>query len=138
MITSTFRYARGAALKCQMPSPSIRPAAARAALLERVGARYLSPLASTAQATRAILLASATATTLAGRRASSLITQGYFSGRMRAVLTMAIACFVSSFSAQIGPILASRSSECQAECGDFENIAYPVELTGSPIALPQL
>ena len=39
-----------------------------------------SPLASTAQAMRAILLASATATTLAGRRANSCISQGCLSG----------------------------------------------------------
>jgi hypothetical protein len=58
------------------------------------GARNLSPMANSAQATRAILLASVTATTLNGRRslasasattlngrsARSCATQGYFSG----------------------------------------------------------
>src|SRR6516165_1641535 len=40
----------------------------------------LPPLASSAQATRAILLASAMATTLNGRRARSCVSQGYVSG----------------------------------------------------------
>src|ERR1700687_5252002 len=44
------------------------------------GARYVPPWASSAQAVRAILLASATATTLKGRRASSCVSHGYFSG----------------------------------------------------------
>ena len=56
---------------------AVQAAAGTTALLEHVGARYGSPLASTAQAIRAILLASATATTLVGRRPSSSITQGY-------------------------------------------------------------
>src|SRR5216684_1054041 len=48
------------------------------------GARSVPPLASNAQATHAILLASATATTLNGRRARSCVSQGYFSGCWRA------------------------------------------------------
>src|SRR5712691_4013795 len=42
------------------------------------------PLASNAQAMRAILLASATATTLNGLRARSSVSHGYFSGCSRA------------------------------------------------------
>lgn len=38
----------------------------------------------------------------------------------------------------IGGTFASTSSLFQAECGDLENIAKPVEVVGSPIALPQL
>ena len=34
---------------------------------------------------------------------------------------------------QSGVILASRSSECHAECGDLLHIANPVEVVGSPI-----
>jgi hypothetical protein len=41
------------------------------------------PLASNAQAMRAILLASATATTLNGLRARSCVSRGYFSGLPR-------------------------------------------------------
>src|ERR1700680_297858 len=44
------------------------------------GARYVPPWASSAQAVRAIVLASATATTLKGGRARSCVSQGYFSG----------------------------------------------------------
>ena len=44
----------------------------------------MPPLASNAQAMRAILLASATATTLKGLRARSCGSQGYFSGLWRA------------------------------------------------------
>ena len=40
----------------------------------------MPPCANSAQAMRAILLASATATTLKGRRAKSCVSQGYFSG----------------------------------------------------------
>ena len=47
-------------------------------------ARYGPPLTSNAQAMRAILLASATATTLNGLRARSCVNQGYFSGFCRA------------------------------------------------------
>jgi hypothetical protein len=46
-------------------------------------------MASNAQATRAILLASATATTLNGRRARSWVSQGYFSGYWRACFNTA-------------------------------------------------
>ena len=48
------------------------------------GARHLPPLANNAQATRAILLATATATTLNGLRSRSRVTHGYFSGWWRA------------------------------------------------------
>ena len=44
----------------------------------------MSPLANNAQAMRAILLASATATTLDGLRSRSFVSQGYFSGLWRA------------------------------------------------------
>ena len=37
-----------------------------------------------------------------------------------------------------GPIMASRSFDFQAECGEGENMAKPVEQVGSPIASPQL
>ena len=40
----------------------------------------MPPCANSAQAMRAILLASATATTLKGRLAKSCVSQGYFSG----------------------------------------------------------
>src|SRR5262245_17325794 len=63
--------------------------AASARLLACVPARYVSPLTNTAQAMRAILLASATATTLAGRRPNKATTQGYLSGRVRALLMTA-------------------------------------------------
>src|SRR5258708_32579908 len=60
------------------PHPSIaRPPSAAAA---STGARWVPPWASSAQAMRAILLASATATTLKGRRARSCVSQGYFPG----------------------------------------------------------
>jgi hypothetical protein len=49
--------------------------------------RKLSPRLSTAQAIRANLLATATVTTRAGRRASKAATQGAFSGLIRAWLS---------------------------------------------------
>jgi hypothetical protein len=49
------------------------------------------PWAGSAQAVRAILLASATATTLKGRRARGCVSQGYFPGFSRARRNTAIA-----------------------------------------------
>jgi hypothetical protein len=46
----------------------------------KVDAPLVQAVPPGAQAVRAILLASATATTLNGRRASSCVSQGYFSG----------------------------------------------------------
>ena len=45
----------------------------------------------------------------------------------------------SSFSPQSGPImLSSVLGSFQAECGEWLNIAWPVEVDGSPMELPQL
>src|SRR5262249_7059864 len=60
---------------------------ATAPLVVCADAREVAPLASTAEAIRAIWLARARATTWAGRRPSSVIIQGYLSGRARALLT---------------------------------------------------
>jgi hypothetical protein len=53
------------------------------------GTRYVPPLASNAQAMRAILLATATATTLNGLRSRSCVTHGYLSGWWRACFNTA-------------------------------------------------
>src|ERR1700676_1770500 len=44
----------------------------------------------------------------------------------------------SSFSPHNGPMRSMVSLPFQAQCGDGPNIAKPVEVEGSPIALPQL
>ena len=44
----------------------------------------------------------------------------------------------SSFSPHSGPIMSIRSWPSQTECGIGPNMAKPVEVVGSPIALPQL
>ena len=44
----------------------------------------------------------------------------------------------SSGSPQSAPIISTMSSPSRTECGEGPNIAKPVEVEGSPTALPQL
>src|ERR1051325_7040503 len=59
---------------------TLLPSVAASYVVANRAARQVLPLIISAQATRAILLASATATTLNGRRARSRVIQGNFSG----------------------------------------------------------
>jgi len=74
-------------------------------------------LASIAQATRAILFASATATTLVGRRPNMATTQGYLSGRAHALLTTESAPRTSRPSQVAIALLGNRAEPVLAARG---------------------